>query len=46
MPPSRPSFNLITHAPSHQYPNQKAESAAVKLNLTEVGLKTLGGVPR
>mmetsp|Transcript_20010 Transcript_20010/g.32449 ORF Transcript_20010/g.32449 Transcript_20010/m.32449 type:complete len:126 (-) Transcript_20010:430-807(-) len=44
-PPTRPHFDLLSHAPKKPYPNQKPESTAVKLSLTEVGLKTLGGVP-
>ena len=45
-PPQRPQFDLLTHAPKKPYPNVQPESPAVKLNLTEVGLKTLGGVPK
>jgi hypothetical protein len=47
MAPARPTqFNLLTHAPMHQYPAQKPESHAVTMSISEAGLKTLGGVPR
>mmetsp|Transcript_9059 Transcript_9059/g.22689 ORF Transcript_9059/g.22689 Transcript_9059/m.22689 type:complete len:126 (+) Transcript_9059:252-629(+) len=44
-PPARSHFDLLTHAPRHNYPNQKPESHAVKMTISETGLKTLGGVP-